>query len=394
MLLTVGINAGGLAAKKLLKSILKSDLISTIGKDCTEKLLKQFDDVKDLSKYVKRILKMGLDSGVIIEVSEKFGSEGLEWIISKQGKGLTNDLVRKMLKADSLDVFTDSVLYAIKSSSEYSDDIIEQVIKHGEDAATFIVKYGDVATEALIKYGDDALEVLTDYGDDAAEGFKNGKTPDEIRAGEIKNSVFAQNIDDVLNQLGLTLDEFHVLRLKAVSTLSDAEKEILKTIRESTSVPDSNTLMQKVIPYVDIEKYMDGTYTQVGGFVTKAEDVSHLNTYGDIYDSLRLDYTGSVFEPLSDESLGVIRYTTDQTSKISIAYGTEMGGVIAEPAPFTGNGFTGATNGQIIPEYKCDGYLDVEDGAQLIEITKDGREILRAVYSKIDKRFIPVEWGN
>lgn len=112
------------------------------------------------------------------------------------------------------------------------------------------------------------------------------------------------------------------------------------------------------------------------------------------YNSLRLDYAGSVFDPSSDKALGVIRYTTSETTKISIAYGTEMGGSITEAWPFTGNGFTGATNGQIIPEYKCDGYLDVEDGAQLIEITKDGTEILRAVYNKIDKKFVPVEWEN
>ena len=58
-------------------------------------------------------------------------------------------------------------------------------------------------------------------------------------------------------------------------------------IRESVPMPDTNTMMQKVIPASDIEKYLDGTYTQVGGYVTRLEDISHLSTYGEIYDSLR-----------------------------------------------------------------------------------------------------------
>ena len=155
--------------------------------------------------------------------------------------------------------------------------------------------------------------------------------------------------------------------------------------------PDTTTLMQKVIPASDIGKYIDGSYTQVGGYVTRAEDVVQLNTYDDIYNSLRLDYPNSVYQPISDNTVGVIRYTTDEISKISIPYSKEMGGVISEAPPFTGNGFTKATNGQIIPEFKCDGFLKVSDGAELIEISKDGAETLKAVYSEIDKMFIPVE---
>ena len=48
-------------------------------------------------------------------------------------------------------------------------------------------------------------------------------------------------------------------------------------------------------------------------------------------------------------------------------------------------------NGEIIPEFKCDAYLEVSDGAQLIEIGKDGTETLKAVYSEVKGMFIPVE---
>ncbi|MCM1157458.1 MAG: hypothetical protein NC348_03060 [Clostridium sp.] len=169
VVLTVGISVGGLAAKKTLQNILRSELVRTIGTECTERLLKEYGDVKDLSRCVKHILKMDIGAGVIIEMSEKFGKSGLDWILGKKSVGLTDDLVRKILKAESLDNFTDAVVKAIKQSKGYVDDIIEQIIKYGDDAA-----------EAIEKYGDDAADAIKRYDDEAIKGFKTGKTPDEI----------------------------------------------------------------------------------------------------------------------------------------------------------------------------------------------------------------------
>ena len=256
-------------------------------------------------------------------------------------------------------------------------------------------KVGVKATTKLLKHTDDVVDIATGTGKYLDDVIEDGvKVVDEISERALKGcseSAFADNISDILTKEGLTLDEFNKLRLQDVSTLTDAEKATLKAIRKSVPMPDADTLMQKVIPASDIAKYMDGTYTQVGGYVTRAEDVAQLSTYDDLYNSLRLDYPQSAYKPLADDSIGVIRYTTDEASKISIPYGTEMGGVVTEAPPFTGNGFTKATNGEIIPEFKCDGYLEVSDGAQLIEIGKDGTETLKAVYSEIKGMFIPVE---
>ena len=222
--------------------------------------------------------------------------------------------------------------------------------------------------------------------------FKNGA--EEVILDSVESTAkasFAKNLDDVLAKQGISLDEFNQLRLKDVATLTDAEKTTLKTIRESVPMPNKETLMQKFIPASDIEKYMDGTYTQVGGFVVGAEDVVQLSTYDDIYNSCRFDYPNSVYTPLADDSIGVIKFTTDEASKISIPYSPEMGGTVTQLSPFTGNGFTKAMNGQIIPEYNCDGYLKLSDGAQLIEISKDGTETLRAVYDVDFGKFVAVE---
>lgn len=209
---------------------------------------------------------------------------------------------------------------------------------------------------------------------------------------ETTNSSFAnKNLGEVLKQQGLTLEEFNKLRLTDVSQLTNDEKALLKMIRESIPMPDSNTIMQKVIPASDVQKYLDGTYTQIGGFVTRAEDVTQLKTYDDIYNSLRLDYPDTAYDIVSDDTLAVIRYNTNETSKIQIPYSSEMGGVTTGADPFTGNGFTKATNGQIIPEYKMSDFARIEDGAQLIEIGKDGKETLKAIYDVDFGRFVPIE---
>ena len=220
-----------------------------------------------------------------------------------------------------------------------------------------------------------------------AEVKKIGDVLDETTKSSFANKI----LGEVLKQQGLTLEEFNKLRLTDVSQLTNDEKALLKMIRESIPMPDSNTLMQKVIPASDVQKYLDGTYTQIGGFVTRAEDVTQLKTYDDIYNSLRLDYPDTAYDIVSDDTLAVIRYNTNETSKIQIPYSSEMGGVTTGADPFTGNGFTKATNGQIIPEYKMSDFARIEDGAQLIEIGKDGKETLKAIYDVDFGRFVPIE---
>lgn len=149
--------------------------------------------------------------------------------------------------------------------------------------------------------------------------------------------------------------------------------------------------MQKVVPQGDIAKYLDGTYNKVGGYVTKAQDVKQLTNYDDIYNSLRLNYTGSAYKPATDECVGVIRFKTLEVSDMKIPYSEAMGGNTVDGAPFTGNGFTAATNGQAIPEYTCSGkYLTLDDGAELYTVAKDGTETLAAVYDSYLGKFVDI----
>ncbi len=272
--------------------------------------------------------------------------------------------------------------------------------------ALYFLKIGKIGKAGKgMKYTEEALETSETAGklDELAPStpvkeIDNMSTSDNLTPNEKMigsegglKTAFVDNITDILKKEGLTLDEFNALRVRDVSTLTDAEIATLKAIRESVPMPDTDTLMQKVIPAGDIEKYMDGTYTQVGGFVTRAEDVMQLKNYDDIYNSLRLDYPNTAYDIISDDSLAVIRYTTSEPSKFDIPFSSEFGGVATGEAPFTGNGFTKATNGQIIPEYKCSSLTKIDDGAQLIEIGKDGTETVIAIYDVDFGRFIPID---
>lgn len=70
-----------------------------------------------------------------------------------------------------------------------------------------------------------------------------------------------------------------------------------------------------------------------------------------------------------------------------------MGGNMKLTYPNTGQAFTSAKNGYILPEYYVDktNPLKIEDGAELYEVNSDGTETLRAVYDKIAKRWLSID---
>ncbi|MFU0791776.1 MAG: hypothetical protein ACFWT6_17835 [Virgibacillus proomii] len=77
------------------------------------------------------------------------------------------------------------------------------------------------------------------------------------------------------------MEQFQSLKLKPVDKLTDAEVTIMKDIRDSVPKITADTKIQKTIPAGDIEKYLSGDYTEVGGYIAKAEDVGHIKNYDD-----------------------------------------------------------------------------------------------------------------
>ncbi|MFN2744015.1 MULTISPECIES: hypothetical protein [unclassified Bacillus (in: firmicutes)] len=202
---------------------------------------------------------------------------------------------------------------------------------------------------------------------------------------------FGHQIDDEIKKHELTLKQFNELKLKPISELTNKEVKIMKDIRDAVPLINKDTLLQKTIPSSDIEKYLSGQYTEIGGYIAKAEDVGHINKYDDVVESFRLDYSfpdGTRPFPEGGSTYGMIRFKTKEVDKISIPYGERMGGTNTDGPPCTQNGFTSARNGEIVPEWQFQGRFEPEKGAELYTVI-NGEEKLIAIFDK--GRFRPIE---
>lgn len=200
---------------------------------------------------------------------------------------------------------------------------------------------------------------------------------------------FSDNISSLTIQNGIDLNTFKNIQKEAFVNLTSQEKIIVNNLRNNIPSPDANTILQKAIPKSEINDYLSGYRNQVGGYITTAKDAKHLNTFDEIYNGMRLDYTGTKFS-INDGSCGVIRYKTSDVSSIEVPRSPANGGSISDPMPFTGHGFTSAENGLLgVPEWKS-GYLTPNEGAELWEVFSDNTEVLRAIFSTSQNKFIPV----
>ena len=222
-----------------------------------------------------------------------------------------------------------------------------------------------------------------------AEVKKIGDALDETT----KSSFANKNLGEVLKQQGLTLEEFNKLRLTDVKDLTKEQIAQMKAIREAVPKIDANTYIQKTIPASDIDKYIgeDG-WSTIGGYVARYDDVSHIKGYDNVVESSRLDYvTGDGVRPYPEggDTYAYIKFKTTDTEKIKTPYGEIFGGTNTDGPPCTLNGFTGARNGQIIPEWSLSGeYVKPKKGAELHKVV-NGKDTVVAIFD--GKHFVEVK---
>jgi len=198
---------------------------------------------------------------------------------------------------------------------------------------------------------------------------------------------FVDGLESLLTKEGLSMDDFHYMMQKSSNALTDVEKAKMARIRGAMPKPDANTIMQKVIPKSDINNYLSGNYTQIGGYMTRASDAKHLKTYDDIYNGLRLDYEGTAFF-IEDGSCGVIRFKSPGTNNAILPTGGEYA---KYDYPFTAHGFTAGKNGRLgAPEWHIESRIYPDDGAELWEVFSDGTEELKAIFDGDLQKFVPV----
>jgi hypothetical protein len=206
---------------------------------------------------------------------------------------------------------------------------------------------------------------------------------------------FSDNVTTLASQQGINLATFkNIEELSVVDILQSPNLTKINSIRNNISMPDANTLMQKVIPKSDIQKYVSGQYKSCKGFMSTAKDSKHLITYDDIYYGMRLDYQGSAFS-ISDGSCGVIRFKAPNanTAIVPRSSNNVLAGVDDAPFPYTGHGFTSGTNGRLgVPEWKMNSFSGLQNGeAELYEVFSNGTEVLIARFDKQLGQFVPVK---
>ena len=204
-----------------------------------------------------------------------------------------------------------------------------------------------------------------------AEVKKIGDVLDETT----KSSFANKNLVEVLKQQGLTLEEFNKLRLTDVKDLTKEQIAQMKAIREAVPKIDANTYIQKTISASDIDKYIgeDG-WAAIGGYVARYDDVSHIKGYNNVVESSRLDYvTGDGVRPYPEggDTYGYIKFKTKRTNRIEIPYGKVFGGTNVDGPPCTLNGFTGARNGAIVPEWELSVRVKPNKGAELHKVINE-----------------------
>lgn len=192
---------------------------------------------------------------------------------------------------------------------------------------------------------------------------------------------FEENRSGILKAQNVAPRDFIAWSTDPAWELQPSAQTSLKNVRTAIEKPNNSTLLQKVISLEDMPVYMNNTYGgTLGGFVSVAADMKRVSTMFDTYWGLRLDYEGTKFKP-DGAGYAIIRFYSPAASMLTIPFCPEMGGTQPHAWPNTGGGFTAsklADGGY--PEYTFPGYSAPQNGAELYEVTPEGRETLRSVY--------------
>ena len=190
--------------------------------------------------------------------------------------------------------------------------------------------------------------------------------------------------------------------LEALGTLDN-----IKAMRNAIPDPNDATVMQKVVDPDTAMKYLSGERTTITGSVAKFSDTQGLKTYTDVYNGLRLDYTGE--NPFADPGtkdaiMYAIRFTSDDAAeKIAKSVKSSELGNLGWKYPYTGTGFISSASKldigttkpysileqgkTVIPEYVARSIDDIgvqlREGAEMYKITDSGEEILYAIFDDV-----------
>ena len=210
-----------------------------------------------------------------------------------------------------------------------------------------------------------------------------------ISSGE--SNAFAREVLTKLKlEHGITEERLKTLRNLDYNKMTPAEYKKIKpeidAIVNLTKSYDLNKvkpgMMRKYIPVEDMEKYLSGKYTGIGGFIARQDDVLQLKTFNDVFYTMRLDYEGNTF--VYNREIAYIDFKSSDYSATYVPIGKRYGGTETFASPFGGMGLIKTENGQLIGEYKIPNgqSTDIEEAA-IYMIDKNGKTEKIAVYDRI-----------
>ncbi|HLR33718.1 MAG TPA: hypothetical protein VK071_00115 [Tissierellales bacterium] len=100
------------------------------------------------------------------------------------------------------------------------------------------------------------------------------------------------------NNNDMTVDESSKL-LDPKRVLTAEEQMMVDKVRQEIGLPKKGTVMTKIIPEADIEKYLNENSNdryEVKGFVSVDEHSKSLKNLKSVYEGNRLDYKGTKFK--------------------------------------------------------------------------------------------------
>ena len=284
----------------------------------------------------------------------------------------------------------DDYWYGIKN--KYGDKFANELEPFGKDGQALIKRYEengnihdviDVINSLPETDEKKGIQLMIDYLDDAVKLLKN------------KNTLsLSRTLCRGLKENEISIDKFQELKLKPLmgEKYTGREKEIIKSIRERFTI-NENTLLRKYIKPEDVEKYVSGEYNAIMGYISRAEDYNDVGNFKDIFETFRLDYNDTPYHS-TDKSYWKIEFKSiqDDLKKINLdnTYGKEFGGLNEDINPCTRNGFTGAKNGKVIPEWNLAKGIKYDDSALITKI-ENGKIVKQYRYIRSKKIWRKVE---
>lgn len=208
-----------------------------------------------------------------------------------------------------------------------------------------------------------------------------------------------KELNAILEKKGMTLERYKEIVLRNIDDMTNLPPEEsaelkqltekVRSIREEViGKMNKDVEFRKYITQQDLIKYLNGEKNTVTGFIARDCDANVLVDYNEVFNSLRLDYPNTDYNPELDNFIAYLKFKVKnpkQINKIEIPYSPKFGGTNTyDKAPCSGTGVLNSKNGLIIPELKVKygEKLDLLDGAELHIQTRDGNDVIVGIFNK------------